>query len=265
MKKMLLIMTMISICFAASAVKADVTVDATYMTKYLWHGIDALDDTAAFAPSINFELGEGFYVGTMYVLPLTGGNSYDAIPRSDSDHWYYWAGYKGQAMVGESMQMDYDLSYTYYDIGTVRTIAAIMGTNYGKITGSDGDMQELSLDAKFPNMCEVLVPHYKVSYMFEAPGSDIGMWGFEQTVGLGYDFAVADMPMNATVDFVYDGGAITDKNDWTRMVAGLSTEMQLGNGKLVPAIYYQKPFLDGSTGPELDDDFYATLSYSFNF
>jgi hypothetical protein len=269
MKKMLLVMVAAALCTTVSLQAADdmaaddmgVTVKATYMTKYLWHGIDLLDDTAAFAPSVNFDLGEGWYVGTMYVLPATGGNAYGVLPRSDADHWYYWAGFQNQVMVGDGMQMDYDLRYTYYDLGTFRPMGVKIAS------GADADVQELALDVKLPNVCpmDFFTPHYKLSYLFEAPGGELGLWGFEHTAGLGYSFTVADMVMNGCVDFVFDDNSYSGDSNWNRMVAGLSTEMELAGGKIVPAIYYQKPFDDGSTGPLIDDDFYATISYSIDF
>ncbi|MFI4912105.1 MAG: hypothetical protein ACIAQZ_10610 [Sedimentisphaeraceae bacterium JB056] len=263
MKKLLFIMIAVALCFS-TVVKAEgemgVTVDATYMTKYLWHGIDLNDDAAAFAPSINIDLGNGWYVGTMYVLPQGDGNAYGIIPRSDMDHWYYWAGFSNEVMVGEGLQMNYDLKYTYHDMGTFRPMGL-------KVSGRDADVQELALDVKMPNMCPMgfFTPHYKVSYLFDAPGGDLDLFGFEHTAGLAYNFTVADMVMDGCVDFVYDDNSYSGDSNWNRMVAGLSTQFEMAGGKLVPAIYYQKPFDDGSTGPLIDDDFYATLSYSFEF
>ena len=271
MKKMLL-MTMIvmGLSFAMVAEAADVTVDATFATKHLWHGIDMYDDVAALSAAINIDLNDGFYAGVKYTMPGSGGNAYDAYSRSDATQWDYWVGYKNQAMVGEMLQADYDLSYTYYDWGTIRRNSLKLAS------GADLDVQELALDIKFPNLCPMgmFVPRYNIAYMFKPGGGDGNViggdnTGFIHTVGAGYDFVVADMPMKAGLDFVYDDAAITGKHDWTRAVLGLSTEFNVGNGKLVPGVYYQHAFLDGPSGvagsPALDDDLYATLTYSMKF
>lgn len=271
MKKMLFIMMILAACLTVTVSAADkmgVTVEATYMTKYIWHGFDLYDNKGAFLPSVNIDLGDsGFYTGVQYVSPIGGGNAYGVLPLSDLERWVYWVGYANQAMVGENTQLDYDLSYTYFDLGTVRTGSSFAMLMPGKISGADLDMQELAFAVKMPNICPIGVyPRYKAIYMFEPSGSEWGMWGFEHTFGMGYDFAVADMPMSAGIDFVYDDVEIlNDQHDWSRLVAGLSTEIQLGTGKLVPGIYYQKAFDDEATGPMIDDDFYATVSYSIDF
>lgn len=266
MKKMLLIMIAVVSCFAVGSVQAEddmgVTVDASFMTKYLWHGVDLLDDAGAFAPSVNVNIGDtGFYVGTMYIIPAESGTAYGSIPRSDLDHWLYWAGYKSEVMVGETFQTDYDLNYTYNDLGTIRR------AGLPKISGGDADVQELSLDMTMTNLGLIggVIPHYELVYLFEGNGGETGIYGFEHVLGLGYDFTVADTVMNSSIDFVYDDNAVTGDSDWDRMVAGLSAQFELAGGKLVPGIYYQKAFHDGRTGPFIDDDFYATVSYSFSF
>ncbi len=269
MKKMLFVMIMIAACLTATVSAAEdmgVTVEATYMTKYLWHGMDMLDNMGAFAPSVNFDLGgEGFYAGVKYISPIGGGNAYGEYPLSDLTEWNYWVGYANQAMIGEATQLDYDLNYTYYDRGTIRPVSG------GKISGFDADMQELAFAVKMPNICPMgLYPRYRVAYLFEPGGSETGIFGFEHVVGMGYDFTVADVQMNTGLDVVYDAGAVYDKHDWSRMVAGVSAGFDLGMGKLTPGIYYQWAFDDSSTGdgrriPATDDEFYATLTYSVNF
>lgn len=266
MKKMLFIMIAVAVCLTASVKAADkigATADVTYMTNYMWHGIDVLDNMGAFAPSVNFNLGDsGFYTGVKYISPLGSGNAYGIYPLSDMHEWDYWAGYKNQAMVGEATQLDYDMSYTLYDLGSIGR-----GVNW---SGADGDVQELALAVKMPNLLPICVyPRYKAAYLFDVDGGERDIFGFEHTVGLGYDFFVADLPMNAGLDFVYDDGAVYDQHDWSRMVAGLSTAIEMGPGKLVPGVYFQKAFDDSSTGDSsligCDDEFWATVSYSIDF
>lgn len=263
MKKMLFTMTVLAIAAGAFASDMGVTVDTSFATKHLWHGMDMYDDVAALSAAVNIDLGEdGFYAGAKYTMPGSGGNAYNSYSQNDMTQWDYWVGFKNQAMVGEALQLDYDLSYTYYDWGTIRRNGVKLAS------GADLDVQELALNMTLPNVCPfgMFVPRYQVAYMFEPYGSERNMFGFYHMVGLGYNFAVADMPMFASVDAVYDDGAITDEHDWTRMVAGLATEIDMGDsGKLVPGIYYQKPFKDHVTGPVMDDDFYATLTYSLSF
>ncbi len=268
MKKILFIMIMAAACLtgtvqAQSEGEMGVTVEATYMTKYLWHGVDMLDNMGAFAPSVNVDLGDsGFYVGVKYIIPIGGGNAYGEFPLSDLNEWDYWVGYKGQAMIGEATQLDYDLSYTYYDMGTIRPVSGVPA----KLSGRDADMQELAFAVKMPNIFAIGVyPRYRVAYLFEPGGSEVGIFGFEHVFGMGYDFTVADVQMNSGLDFVYDAGAVYDTHEWSRMVAGLSATFDLGMGKLVPGVYYQWAFQDGTTGPVIDDDFYATVSYAIDF
>ena len=264
MKKMLFIMIMVAVCLTVTVQAADkmgVTVNATYETKHMWHGMDAFDNMGAFVPGVNIDLGDsGFYTGVQYVSPIGSGNAYQELPLSDMPEWDYWFGYKNQAMVGEATQLDYDLSYMYYDLGTIRPVSG------GKMSGTDGDMQELAFAVKMPNICPIGVyPRYRAAYLFEPNGSERDIWGFEHTVGMGYDFTVADVQMNSGLDVVYDDGAVYENHDWSRMVAGLSATFEMGVGKLVPGVYYQVPFDDSTTGPITDDEFYATMTYSVDF
>ncbi len=239
-----------------------VTVDATYTTKYIWRGFDILDDKAAFQPSVNFDLGNGFSFNVWGSLAGSSkGNG--AVSTVDAEEWDYTLAYSNSINEGCSTKTDYTVGWRFYD--------------YPDMASNDADLQELFLSVSMPELCSGgIVPHAAIMQMWPSEGSGtvhdysgtIYLFGFtygfnaEQIAGMN----VGDLPMTLGWDIVYNDstGADAVDSDWSHMVWSLSTSMTCPatGAKVTPAIYYQNSFEDTVN---TEDELWASLSYSFNF
>lgn len=286
LSKILAILAVTMVASIASAAEDfQFNVSTTFMSKYLWHGHDVYDDRTGMKTTLGVVSEEmGAYANVSYIMPNAGGSAYkfgngDAMYSiGQSDEWDFTVGVMQTLMEDDMLQMNADLSYTYYAFGDAASYKTVLGNKFktADFSGEDRDLQELALDIKFPNVFgdAQLVPHYKLAYIFEAGGygddtlqpapMGDGVNYFEHTLGLMATMNVEDLPVYASVDVVYDGGR-NDLEDsgFKRVVYGLSTEMEMGPGKLIPAVCYQWD-LDDSIY-DLDDEWVATLTYSIDF
>ncbi len=251
-----------------------VDIDATWVSKYIWHGFDRLDDKAAFQPSINVDLGSGFSVGvwSSYAGSSKGGGSISTV---DATELRYILTYNNSAFAGEAYQMDYAVNWLYYDfIDRPSNVA---------------DFQEINVALAFPQICPGgIVPRYTAIYLWPAEGSgpSNGVTGWMHQFGVDYDIAVGEIiPNNPeqvftfSWDITYNDGAgaigpggpadvgISDRSnpdhDWSHMTWGLSTEIACPfGGTFRPGIYYQTSMEDTVNN---QDEFWTGLSYTLSF
>ncbi len=131
-----------------------INLDFTYVTKYLWHGYDVLDDKGAFQPSAEFSW-RGFYAGVWGSWPDSSGWA-GGTRRSDLTEIDMYIGYECSVFQDEWYQIDTFITYTYF---------AYPHTN------SDGDVQEIANGMSFPNLIP-LGP-----FLFSPPAMTISMNG----------------------------------------------------------------------------------------
>ncbi len=246
-----------------------VDIDVTWVSKYIWRGVDLLDDKAAFQPSINVDLGSGFSVGVWasYAGSSKGGGSISTVDATEVD---YILTYSGTAFAGETYQMDYAVNWIYYDFIDMPSSAA--------------DAQEFNIATAFPQICPFgIVPRYTAIYMWpaESKGPSNGLVGWIHQFGIDYDIVLGEViPNNPeqiltfSADIVYNDGAgvagttngpmATDvAHDWSHIVWGLTTEVDCSfGGKFRPGIYYQTS-MEKSVNTE--DEFWTGLSYTLSF
>lgn len=228
-----------------------VTVDISYVSKYIWRGFDLLDDKGAWQPSIDLDLGNGFSANVwMSYAGASGG--------VDATEYNYTLAYNGSVLEDSAWKTNYELGWRYYD--------------FIDTSSQDADTQEVYLAGSMPALtgCGV-VPHFAVFQMWPAQGGGANR-DFSGTIylmGFGYDLTLDDapeLPLSFTWDIVYNdgtGGSSVD-HDWSHMVWGLSTSMTCPatGGTLKPGIYFQNSF-DSSVNDE--DELWAGISYSFSF
>jgi peptidoglycan hydrolase CwlO-like protein len=241
----------------------EVTFDSTWVSKYIWHGFDLLDDKAAWQPSINVDLwdtGFSFNVWASYA----GSSGTDRVSTVNATEWNYTVSYGNTMFEDKRYQADWSVSWIYYD--------------YPDMPSEDADAQEFNMSMEFPNLCPIgTVPHYTFGRIWPSKGdgavADIGGWFHE--FGISYDWAVEGfLPYNDTQvfslswDITYnDGYAGSDvDHDWSHMTWAVGTDIMLGEdgkyGSFTPAIYYQTS-MDDSVNDE--DEFWVGLSYSYTF
>jgi hypothetical protein len=260
MKKMMLVILVVLATGAVWAAegKLGTEVDLTWASKYIWRGLDLGDNKAAFQPSVNFDLwGSGFSVkiwGTWLGGPTNGGEALNPTEKLE-----YSLTYANRINEGETMQMDYALTYTYAD--------------YYTTSSEDFDYQDLAASITCPNIFgNGFVPHYTLAYSWSGrPGPTTG-WlnsgaeGFVHIPGLDYNFTAYELPMTLSANAIFNDGTynVGIDHDWAAVVWGLSTSFKcpLTGAKLTPAIYYQTS-MDDSVNQ--NDEFWTTLSYKLSF
>jgi hypothetical protein len=225
--------------------------DATWVSKYMWHGMDLYDDHAAFQPSINFDLFDtGFSINVFNSIACGSGFVLD-------EELDYSIAYQNSIFNEKRFQTDFEISWLYYD--------------YYRISSDEADSQELDLALSWPEVFSFgLTPTYTISYLYSAtsssPAARLEMEGFSHTFGLTYDCNVpqTDLPLTFSWDITYNdgqGGSEID-HDWSHITWGISTSIDAGPGSFTPAVFYQTS-MDDSVNNE--DEFWASLSYTFGF
>ena len=242
------------------AAEGDVDVDVTWVSKYIWRGIDRLDDKAAIQPSATYDLGNGFSAGIKGSIPGASGSS--TLSTVNAEEWDYIVSYSNSVYEGMDCKMDYALSWIYYDFPDQPSDAA--------------DAQEFNLAMSWPDICPFgTVPSYTIVKMWPAEGGGASreMGGFIHVVGLGYDFSVPGFTAGTpeqTISFACnatynDGTGLGNgsvDHDWSHILWGLSTDFECGVGTLTPGIFYQTS-MDDSVNTE--DEFWTGISYSMGF
>ncbi|MBN1818787.1 MAG: hypothetical protein JW828_15605 [Sedimentisphaerales bacterium] len=235
-----------------------VTVDLTWVSKYIWRGLDLGDNKAAFQPSVDFDLwGSGFSAkiwGTWLGGPTNGAETLNPTEKLE-----YSLTYVNRINEGDAWQTDYAVTYTYAD--------------YYTTSSSDFDYQDLAASFAWPMVLgNGWVPHYTLAYSWSGrPGPTTG-WlttgaeGFVHMPGLDYNFNAYELPMIFSMNAVFNDGTYSQAvdHDWAAIVWGLSTSFQcpFTGAKITPAIYYQTS-MDDSVNE--NDEFWTGLSYTMKF
>jgi len=261
----LVVLTVGGIGWAANG-DVGVDVDATWVSKYIWRGIDRLDDKAAFQPSINVNVGSGFSVG---VWASYAGSSKDggSISTVNATEFNYILTYNGSAFTGETHQVDYAVNWIYYDfIDEPDNVA---------------DIQEFNVTTAFPQICPGgVVPRYTAVYIWpaESKGPSNGATGWIHVFGVDYDLVLGEViPNNPeqvltfSWDITYnDGAGVTGRpdvlnpdHDWSHMTWGVSTDIACPfGGTFRPGLYYQTSMEDTVNS---EDELWTGLSYTLSF
>jgi hypothetical protein len=250
----------------AAAEDMGITVDLSYTSKYIWRGFDILDNTGAFQPSVNMDLGSGFFANVwMSYAGTSGTNGANASSPAvagashvNLTEYDYTLGYNGTAYEDCPWKTNYQVGWRYYDYIDTQT--------------KGNDKQEVFLTGSMPALMDNgIVPHFGVFQMWNAKSYSGNTFtgGTIYLMGLGYGFTLdqaPELPMNFTWDIVYNdgvGGGTID-HDWSHMVWGLNTSMTcpMTGAKIVPGVYFQNSFEDTVN---TQDELWASISYAFSF
>ncbi|RKY11694.1 MAG: hypothetical protein DRP65_03490, partial [Planctomycetota bacterium] len=183
--------------------------------------------------------------------------------------WRYILTYANSVLDGEQCQTDYALSYVYYD--------------YPDMASWQGDTQEFNLALSWPNLCPMgIVPSYIIIDSWPTHGGtrnagkggvggNRATAGFIHVFGLNYGLPVEgflpnnpEQVLDLSWNITYNDGTYgsTVDHDWSHMVWGISTDIDLPYGTLTPAVYYQNSMEDTVNN---QDEFWCGLSYGFSF
>lgn len=269
MKKTALVMVLLALAGTSWGVEAAgqdvaVTVDATYVSKYIWRGFDVLDDTSAWQPSVDMKFANGFGANVWMSYPGSGGTTEAGLSRVDLTEYDYTL-YYGGSLFENCWTTDYTIGWRYYD--------------YIDTASENSDLQEVFVEGSMPNLIEGgVVPHFGVYQMWGAKsGSDVAVRDFTGTIyvmgfnyGLNLDQA-PEMPVTFSWDIVFNDGTgqidaigVDPDSDWSHMVWGLKTSLNcpFTGGKITPGVYFQNSFDDSVNN---QDELWGALSYSIGF
>ncbi|MHC4552372.1 MAG: hypothetical protein ACYSUT_06350 [Planctomycetota bacterium] len=229
--------------------EAAITVDATYVTKYIWRGYNVLGADSAFQPSVDLAVGNlSFNVWASYA---------NGSGHVDATEYNYAVAYALSVAEDSAAKTDLSIGYRYYD--------------FIKISSKTADMQEIFVEAAMPELVGGgVTPRIAWYQMWEG---DDGSNGVDKTagaifdLGVDYDFTLEqapELPMTASWDVVYNDGVGGVDHDWSHMVFGLATayECEKTGGTFTPGIYYQCSWEDDIN---TSDELWAALSYSLTF
>ncbi|MHC4570065.1 MAG: hypothetical protein ACYTE3_30445 [Planctomycetota bacterium] len=243
-----------------------VTLDATWVSKYLWYGIDMLDDKGAFQPSVDVDLfGSGFSINVWASYPTAAGDMNKG------------GGSPGTSRI-DATEYDYTLAYsTVFCEGEPGAIAVTAhGRYYDFIDQPDeaGDAYVVGVQIAMPELCTGgVVPSYFVGRIWPAAGSagtfsdgtpkrDLPMDfdGWVHIFGLSYDLKLAGLTPD-TPEQVVSFSAAAVYNDGA--LFGIETSLELAeNVHLTPAVYYQSSWED-TVNPE--DEIVFSIGASCKF
>jgi hypothetical protein len=240
--------------------KLGVKVDATWVSKYLWHGFPVFGDQPAFRPGINLDLyGTGFSINILGAFGDPGKvETYQEID--------YTVAYDCNTFADTNYATDIKINYIFYDF---------------KEWGID--KQEVGAGFIWPKICPAgIVPGYYIGSMWPRTHygtghnylqSDAG--GFIHVFSLSYDLTVPEFLtetgeriVHLTSDLTYnDGygaryGGPTADHDWSHATFGASTDIAIGALIFKPAVYYQIS-MDKSVNDE--NELVTSLGLSYRF
>jgi len=274
MRKQGIILVAVVLVAATGVVRAQegplsTTVDATWVSKYLWYGFDSLDDKAAFQPSVDVDLfGSGFSINVWASYPTSAGDMNKSAAnragasRVDATEYNYTVAYSTVFCEGDPQETVVTARGTYYDFIDQPDTAA--------------DAHEVGLQVAMPEITGVgVVPSYFIGRIWPARSNsdlDGDYAGWVHIFGLNYDLALPGLTpetpeqvVSFSASAVYnDGfaGAGVD-HDWSHALFGVSTSFELAeNVHLTPAFYYQSSWED-TVNPE--DEMVFSIGASLKF
>jgi hypothetical protein len=262
MRKVLAMVVLCGLVPAASAVDVfgtdlGVTVDVTFMSKYIWRGFDRFDNKAAWQPSVDFDLGGGF--GASVWASYAGSSG--AVDATEYNYTVYY----GNSIFEDCFKTDYTVGWRYYDF--------IDRPSKGVVDKVGADLQEVFVETEMPQLVGYgIVPHINYYYLWKAQSGGGVNVPSGSIIALGFDYnftlqQAPDFPMTFMWDIVYNDGVGYDKtvdNDWSHMLWGLKTEFAcpVTGGKITPAVYFQNSF---ESTVNNEDELFAGISYSLSF
>jgi hypothetical protein len=266
MKKGILL-TVVVACLLGSIANAETgelhgTIDATYVSRYIWRGYDAYpDDHSAIQPSVDLDL---FGTGFGFTMWMSRANS----SGFENSEWLtYTLYYKNMAWAEETYATAYKVGWTYFSFpdGPKR------GTNPG-----DGDAQEIFGEFAWPKICPFgTVPFYAV-YGFwpsESKAANRGIGGWAHVFGISKDFEAPaimpgtdSQPINFTAYTVYNdavGPNPQADHDWSHAVFSVKSPFPINDClTFTPGFYYQSSWDDSIN---TSDEYWASMSLTYKF
>jgi hypothetical protein len=229
--------------------KLGVSLDLTYMSKWMSKGAEAYGQQGALFQTIDVDL-----YGTGFGVKVTHRNA-TASGYVDKQRFDFRPYYKNQFFEGEPYATNYNLSvgYEYYP-GLARDKA---NTTY-----------EWIFAFSWPDiMPKGFTPSYIAHYEYPA-GRDYkyhNITGWVHRFILSYDLGVPELPqpLRLSSEVAYTDGLGGASHDWSYATFGLSTGLKISdNLSFVPGVYYQISMDDSVCKRDVT---YCKLSMRYKF
>ena len=236
--------------------KLDISIDATYVSRYIWRGTDTYPNNhSAIQPSVDIDFyGTGFGLNAWWSRPNRSG-------FEDSEEIDYTVCYCNSLFKDESYAAEYTIGWIYYSYPDEPKRAA--------------NTQEVYASLSWPNICPGgLVPSYTIVCTWPCESeSDVRDYsGWVHIFGLCYELTVPgflpgtkEQVLHLSTETVYNDGAYgaAIDHDWSHAVFGISTSFDLGgNLTFTPGFYYQSSWDDSVN---TSDEHWTSLSLTYTF
>jgi hypothetical protein len=257
--------------------------NVTYLSKYVWRGFDIYDDKSGVEASLDLDLyGTGF--GFNVVAHRANSSEFE-----NTERWDYTLYYRNRMFNGQSYAMNYRLGWVLYNYPDQPTKGSALPPF--ERPAFNASLQELNAIMSWPEICPIgIVPTYVLVKMWPhrsgsysgsrsslaLPPAMVGTAsGWAHIFMLDYSFTVADLipnnpeqKINLHSEFVFNDGVspvgTNVDHDWTNMVFGISTDINLENNLfLTPGVYHQRTFDDSIN--EDEDETWFTLGATCKF
>ena len=236
--------------------KLGVTLDLTYVSRYIWRGMDIYPQHhSATQPSIDIDLyGTGFGLNVWSSMANRSGFEED----KEMDYTVY---YNNTIFEDEVYATNYNVGWTCY--------------TYPNLPRKAADMQELIATLCWPKFLPAgLVPHYTIVCTWPSAShsdvSDDGGW--LHMFGLCWELPITpwlpgtkEQTVELSAEATYNDDAYGPQvnHDWSHVVFGVSTGFDLGgNLAFKPGFYYQSS-LDNSN--KIKDQYWVSLGFDYKF
>jgi len=254
MKKAILLTAVIllsAVCtIRAEEGKLGVTLDVTYLSKWLSKGVEAYGQQGALFKTIDVDL-----YGTGFGLKVIHRNA-TASGYVDKQRFDYRPYYKSSLFEGKSYETNYNISVEYEHYPGLSRHKA--NTTYEWINAFS-----------WPNLFPYgLVPSYIFHYEYPAFSGDAN----RKNVGavhrflLAYDMSVSELPnpLHLTTEVAYYDGLANKVSDWAYFTAGISSKFRItDNLSFVPGLYHQVTMDDSIS--KRKDITYTMMSMKYKF
>lgn len=235
--------------------EAGLQVELDFTQLYMWRGLDLLDGTPAFQPSLTWDRGDNWYLGAWGSFALDRGGGCREITGSTCWRWDeidLYAGVYWSLAEGRRWQTDLDLSLTYF---------------WFVHQDRDLDTAELGLTATFPRLIAEggPAPYLKFFYNRGAQvAGDQGNWiigGLEQELALFGQKLVLDL--NVTWK---DGDAgLWSYTGFSNANLSLALDYPIGGWHIVPTLNLQQALTGEQEGIAPEDKVWANILFSRAF
>jgi len=229
--------------------KLSVTLDLTYLSKWLSKGVEAYGQQGAFFKTIDVD----FY-GSGFGLKVTHRNA-TASGYVDQQRFDYRPYYKNRLFEDKAYVTNYNLSvgYEYYP-----------GLSKDKANTTYEWIYAFSWPKILPGG---LVPAYIAHYEYPAfsGNSNHNNVGWVHRFILKKDVDVPEIPnpVSVSTEIAYYDGLANRGHDWAYFTTGLSTILKVNdNLSFIPAVYHQISMEDSVS---TNDVTYAMLSMKYKF